>query len=92
MIDLKRAIKTTISTGKITVGIKETVRAYDKGELKLVIVASNAPRKDFGKAPVHYFKGDNVALGTACGKPFPVAVFGILEPGESNILSLETSG
>ena len=38
------------------------------------------------KTGVHYYSGDNVALGTACGKYFRVSTLSIIDPGDSDII------
>ncbi|MDG6221517.1 MAG: 50S ribosomal protein L30e [Candidatus Thermoplasmatota archaeon] len=91
MIDINRAIKQVLSTGKVTVGAKETKKAASNGEVKLVIVASNSVERDFHGVPIHAFAGTNMELGTICGKPFSISVLGVVDQGDSNILSLRES-
>jgi len=38
------------------------------------------------KTTVHHFAGNNVELGTACGKLFRTCVMSILDAGDSDIL------
>ena len=38
------------------------------------------------KTGVHYYSGDNIALGTACGKYFRVSTLAIIDPGDSDII------
>lgn len=38
------------------------------------------------KTGVHYYSGDNVDLGTACGKYFRVSTLSIIDPGDSDII------
>ena len=38
------------------------------------------------KTGVHYYTGDNVELGTACGKYFRVSTLSITDPGDSDII------
>lgn len=38
------------------------------------------------KTGVHYYSGDNVDLGTACGKYFRVSTLSIVDPGDSDII------
>ena len=38
------------------------------------------------KTLVEHYKGDNIALGTACGKYFRVCVMTITDPGDSDII------
>lgn len=59
---------------------------------KLVILSSNIPplRKSeveyyamLAKCDVHHYSGNNVDLGTGCGKYFRASVMSITDPGES---------
>lgn len=63
---------------------------------KLTIIAGNCPplRKSeieyyamLSKTGVHHYAGNNIALGTACGKYFRVASLSILDQGDSDIVS-----
>jgi large subunit ribosomal protein L30e len=91
-MDLSKALKSVMSTGKVLIGFKEAKRALAKKEAKMVIVSANCPKdaveelKKF-KVPVVSFVGNNVELGTACGKPFSISTLAILDAGDSNILS-----
>jgi large subunit ribosomal protein L30e len=91
MIDEPRALRTALQTGKVAVGIKSVREAVRAKKARLVVVASNCP--DLGLAAnadvrLHRFAGTNAELGAACGKPFSIAALAVLEPGESNILSV----
>merc|ERR1712224_512177 len=39
------------------------------------------------KAPIHHFGGNNIELGTACGKLFRCGTMAILDAGDSDILA-----
>ncbi|CAD6246182.1 unnamed protein product [Miscanthus lutarioriparius] len=63
---------------------------------KLIIIANNCPplRKSeieyyamLAKVSVHHFHGNNVDLGTACGKYYRVCCLSIIDPGDSDIIS-----
>ena len=43
------------------------------------------------KTGVHYYSGDNVDLGTACGKYFRVGTLSIIDPGDSDIIRSQTA-
>jgi large subunit ribosomal protein L30e len=91
MIDMNRALKTASATGDVRFGLAETRKAIKKGEAKMVVVSKNCP--DTPAAPsgstmkIIVYEGDNVELGNACGKPFPISALAVVSPGESNILS-----
>ena len=91
MIDVARALKTASTTGDVRFGLAETRKSVKKGEAKMVVIASNCTEKDLvpaqSTAKVLMYRGTNVELGSACGKPFPISALAIVNPGESNILS-----
>mmetsp|Transcript_22785 Transcript_22785/g.59452 ORF Transcript_22785/g.59452 Transcript_22785/m.59452 type:complete len:119 (+) Transcript_22785:71-427(+) len=84
-----------VKSGKFTLGYKSTLKQLRAGKSKLVLLASNTPalRKSeieyygmLAKATVEHYKGDNIALGTACGKYFRVGCISIRDPGDSDII------
>ncbi len=91
MIDIARALKTASTTGDVRFGLAETRKSINKGEAKMVVIASNCTEKGLvpaqSSAKVLMYQGTNVELGSACGKPFPISALAIINPGESNILS-----
>lgn len=38
------------------------------------------------KTGVHHYSGNNIELGTACGKYFRVCTLAITDPGDSDII------
>ncbi|KAF1356578.1 50S ribosomal protein L30e-like protein [Delphinella strobiligena] len=85
-----------MKSGKVTLGYKSTLKALRSGKAKLVIIAGNTPplRKSeleyvsmLAKTNVHHFNGNNIELGTACGKLFRCATMAIIDAGDSDILS-----
>ncbi len=87
--------------GKYNLGYKQTLKSLRAGKSQLVIIASNTPplRKSeieyyamLAKTPVHLFSGNNVDLGTACGKLYRVSTMSIIDAGDSDIVrSLPTA-
>jgi len=84
-----------MKSGKYTLGYKSTLKSLRSGKSKLVIIASNAPplRKSeieyyamLAKTGVHHYTGNNIDLGTACGKYFRVSALSITDPGDSDII------
>ena len=93
-MDINKALRSAIETGKVHVGARESCKAADAGTAKLVIISSNCPEETTNqvkesKIPVHSFSGNNAVLGAACGKPFPVSVVAILDGGKSDVLGLK---
>ncbi|MGP8078531.1 MAG: 50S ribosomal protein L30e [Thermoplasmata archaeon] len=95
-MDLAHALKVALETGKVKIGLEETLEAAKAKKAKLLIVAKSCPdaalRSDraVGKIPIYHYDGSAVDLGQACGKPFPISAMAILEPGSSAILTLQT--
>ncbi|CAN9469892.1 unnamed protein product [Alternaria alternata] len=85
-----------MKSGKVTLGYKSTLKSLRTGKAKLVIIAGNTPPPEetdyamLSKTSVHHFSGNNIELGTACGKLFRCSVMSILDAGDSDILSQNT--
>jgi len=97
MIDVNKAIGTTVKTGKVLFGANKAVESVKLGRAKLIVLASNCPRKivddiryysRFSNVPVVIYKGNSIDLGAACGKPFMVSALTVREPGDSDIMKL----
>lgn len=94
-MDINKALRSVVSTGKVYFGIKEAKKVLKAGQAKLVIISSNCPKsyieelEEFKKISTYNFKGSNIELGSSCGKPFPISVLTIVKPGKSNILQLK---
>ena len=90
-IDIGRALKSAISTGKAEFGVDQTTKAVKDGKAQMVILARNCPsaelKGDIG-VKVHVYDGNNMELGALCGKPFSVSALVIIDKGSSNILTL----
>ncbi|MEM3342586.1 MAG: 50S ribosomal protein L30e [Thermoplasmata archaeon] len=94
-MDLNKALKSVMSTGKVLLGYKQAKKALLKKSAKMIIVSSNCPPEvieDLKKynVPVVNYNGTNVDLGAACGKPFTISALVVIDPGESNILTAAT--
>ena len=90
-IDISRALKSAITTGKVEFGVDQTLKAVKDGKAQMVVLARNCPseelRGDIG-VKVHTYEGNNMELGALCGKPFSVSALVIIDKGSSNILTL----
>jgi len=95
-MDLAHALKVALETGRVKLGLEETLEAANAKKAKLLIVAKSCPdeklrtERSLGKVPVYHYEGSAVELGQACGKPFPISAMAILDPGSSAILTLQT--
>lgn len=88
---LDAVIKTVVRTGKVVIGSRRTLKLVKLGKVKAVIAASNLPRElredleyyaKLSEVPVIVFPGTNMELGVVCGKPFSVAMMGVVDPGQ----------
>jgi len=95
MIDMDRAIATSVKTGKVMLGANNAVKSAKLGRGKLIVVASNCPSDvvedvtyyaKLSGVPVVIYKGSSIDLGMRCGKSFIVSALTIREPGDSDIL------
>lgn len=93
MINIDRALRSSIRTGKVVLGSNLTVEAGASGLAKLVINAIDCPEEVSRElkevdVPVYNYSGRGTDLGSACGKPFSVAALAVIEPGDSEIMAL----
>jgi large subunit ribosomal protein L30e len=97
MIDVNKAIVTTVKTGKIQFGTSSALKNAKVKKAKLIIIASNCPSHfresieyycTLSDIPVSIYNGTSLDLGAVCGKPFEVSALSIKEPGDSNILKI----
>ena len=84
-----------MKSGKFTLGYKTVLKTLRTSKAKLIIISNNCPplRKSeieyyamLAKVGVHHYNGNNVDLGTACGKYYRVCCLSIIEPGDSDII------
>ena len=99
MIDVNKALKTTLKKGKVIIGGRQTKLSINDGSAKLVILAKNNPNLDEikklskkKKIPIFEYNSNSIDLGYACGKDFAVSVFTVIEDGGSNILQIVNKG
>ena len=94
---LVSSIRLAVESGKTEYGARTGIAAGLLGKAKVFVVASNTPTdtrnkvSEFAKKskiPVIVFEGTTIELGSVCGRPFPVSVLSVYDPGNSNILKL----
>uniref|UniRef100_A0A8C3RQ77 Large ribosomal subunit protein eL30 n=1 Tax=Chelydra serpentina TaxID=8475 RepID=A0A8C3RQ77_CHESE len=82
-------LQLVMKSGKYVLGYKQTLKMIRQGKAKLVILANNCPalRKSeieyyamLAKTGVHHYSGNNIELGTACGKYYRVCTLAIIDP------------
>lgn len=93
MINLDRALRSSIRTGKVVLGSNKAVEVGLSGQAKLIIYATDClqdVRMQFEAmdVPVYGYPGMGKDLGSACGKPFSVAALAVIEQGDSEIMAL----
>jgi len=97
MIDINKAIASTVKTGKVWFGANSAIKNVKMGKAKLVVIAENCPINiregleyycKLSKIPMIIYKGTSLDLGAACRKPFMVSALTIREPGDSDILKI----
>ena len=90
-IDISKPLKAAIATGEVAFGLDQTEKAIKAGKAQMIIVAKNCPNKalatDAG-IKTFVYDGNNMELGSLCGKPFSVSALAIIDKGTSNILTL----
>ncbi|MEN6609401.1 MAG: 50S ribosomal protein L30e [Methanoregulaceae archaeon] len=94
-MDFNASLRRAIKTGNVELGRNKTEKCVEQGKAQIIVVAENCP-EEYKKSLtakeglfVHTFPGTSVALGKACGKPFMVSALAVIDPGESDILSLK---
>lgn len=77
MENINSRLALVMKSGKYTLGYKSTLKTLRQGKAWLVIIADNCPplKKSeieyyamLAKTGVHHYTGNNIDLGTACGK------------------------
>ncbi|CAI5438534.1 unnamed protein product [Caenorhabditis angaria] len=93
--NINSRLSMVMKTGKYVLGYKQTLKSLLNGKAKLVILANNTPplRKSeieyyamLAKTGVHHYNGNNIELGTACGRLFRVCTLAVTEAGDSDIV------
>ncbi len=91
------AIRLAVESGKVEFGMRKGLLNGIKGSAKVLVVAANLPKAERDKvlkaaqssnSLILEFSGSSMELGSICGKPFPVSVLSIYDPGTSNIVEL----
>jgi len=94
--NINSRLSLVIKSGKYVLGYKSTLRSLRSGDAKLIILSNNCPtiRKAeieyyavLSKARVVFYPGNNISLGTACGKYHRCSTMAVIEAGDSDILN-----
>lgn len=90
-----KAIRQCVDSGKVEFGTNIGMKKALSGGAKLIIHAKNCPAEllsditrfcKLSGIPTIEYDGTSVELGTIAGRPHPVAVLAIIDPGNSGIL------
>nr|CAG4708792.1 unnamed protein product [Naegleria fowleri] len=93
--NINARLQLVMKSGKFSLGYSETMKNLRQAKAKLVIVSNNIPpiRKSeieyysmLSHADIYFYPGNNVELGTACGRYHSVGVMSVLEAGDSDII------
>ena len=100
-MDLQKAIRIAVETGKTTMGSRQAKVFALKGGAAMLLISKNCFKQvkeeiihDADRSKTPYYEADltSVEIGSVCGKPFPVSILSILEPGNSDILKVLEKG
>lgn len=95
MADLNSDLRLAVDTGKVTMGIEETMSAINTDKAKLVVVSVKGRGSSIDDIKhvcsvagirLLKFNGSSLELGAVCGKPYSVSALAVIEPGNSNIM------
>jgi large subunit ribosomal protein L30e len=100
--DINNNIKVAYKTGKIIYGKKQILREVRRNPFKMIIIANNCPKifedqlnyyNTLMKSGlfIYQYNGSSWDLGLACGKPYMISMLGVIDPGDSELLSLRTT-
>ncbi|CAD2214661.1 large subunit ribosomal protein L30e [Angomonas deanei] len=87
-------IQLVMKSGKYVIGSQQGIATLRQGRSKLIVIANNCPpirRSEIvyyctlSKTPIHHYSGNNLDLGTACGKHFRTCVLSVTDVGDSDI-------
>merc|ERR1712097_12070 len=93
---IKSVLSVVMRSGKVSLGYKSTLKSIRKAKAKLIFISNNCPA--VWKTQLEYYAvlsgiktilydGNNVDLGSACGRFYRVSCLSIVDPGDSDILN-----
>lgn len=100
--DVDTNIKVAYKTGKIIYGKNQVLKRLQKvNPYKMLIISNNCPTELINeldnynnllkdKIYIYKYKGSSWDLGLACAKPYMISVIGVLDFGDSDLISLKT--
>jgi large subunit ribosomal protein L30e len=94
-MDFNTSLLRSLKTGSVVLGPIRTEKCINEGRARMIVVANNCPtafRTKIAKKNnpfIYTFEGSSTSLGNVCGKPFSISALAIVDPGESDIMSLK---
>jgi len=93
---IKSSLGIVMRSGKVALGFKSTLKSIRKAKAKLIVISNNCPA--VWKTQLEYyamlgviktilFEGNNVDLGSSCGKFFRVSCMAVIDHGDSDLLA-----
>ncbi len=100
--DIDTNIKVAYKTGKIIYGKQQVLKELRQNPFKMLIIANNCPKElenqlnyynslMKNKFFIYKYKGSSWDLGLACAKPYMISVIGVIDSGDSDLLSLRAN-
>ncbi len=99
--DIDMNLRVGFKTGKFIFGKKQVLRHLRNDSFKMILLSNNCPTelekqlnyyvslmKD--KIHIHRYKGSSWDLGLALAKPYMISIIGVLQEGDSDLLSLKS--
>ncbi|MHA2280848.1 MAG: 50S ribosomal protein L30e [Promethearchaeota archaeon] len=97
--DVDTNLKVAMKTGKFIYGKKQVLNHLRNESFKMIIIANNCPTeletqlnyyaslmKD--KTYIYRYQGSSWDLGLACAKPYMISIIGVVQEGDSDLLTL----
>ena len=100
--DVDTNLKVVYKTGKIVYGKNQVLKDLKRENLfKMLIVSNNCPAELMSQLNhynsllsnqlfIYKYKGSSWDLGLACAKPYMISIIGIIDFGDSDLISLKT--
>ena len=99
--DIDTNIKVAMNTGKFIFGKKQVLKHLRSEPFKMIIIANNCPTDLENQLNyhnslmkdgifIHRYKGSSWDLGLACAKPYMISIIGVVQEGDSDLLTLRT--
>ena len=100
--DVDTNLKVVYKTGKIIFGKNRVLKNLKReNPFKMLIVSNNCPTELMNQLNhynsllnnqifIYKYKGSSWDLGLACAKPYMISIIGIIDFGDSDLISLRT--